>query len=332
MPFAIVVNRQEVFLSHRQVLYSALESSDIVDVYNKHNKMDYLWIINAYISCIFKPYRKIFISTPIAILAMSLLPSVTKKKTVVLITGLGTMYQKGGVLKSLLMSSIRSYRRHSHFVVQNTDDLLILRQMGCDVSLFRGSGVKWQDYRAPLKSSESSFLLATRLLKSKGVMDYVRAAEDASVKYPESKFFIVGDYDSNHPASISEQDFRILMSSGCIYLGRMPNTELLTLIRTEIDYCVLPSEREGMSKFLLESISMGIPVITCRTPGGRDLINLGLAYGVEYGDHQQLASLFVRLIKDSKSVRESKISELSHASVKDKFDNEAFKKFILDLI
>lgn len=328
--YALIVNTESVFYSHRQTLYNVLAKKGSVHVYFGRSRLNLFWSVRALVNCILVSYTKIFISTPAVVIAMSLLPKYLKRRVVVLITGMGTLYQKGGFSRAFLLWVFRRYVKYSHFVVQNSDDLRLLKNLGGSVSLFRGSGVKWRDYRGPLDNPDVNFLLASRLLKSKGVMHYIEAAEQVMSNYNSVKFYVVGKFDIDNSASISVEEFELLQTSNCTYLGAISNEKLLALMAEKIDFCVLPSEREGMSKFLLEAISMGIPTITSYTPGGIDLIELGLSYGTSYGDVTELTLLFEELVQ--KKSDECLMNVSIHSEVRHLFDDVAFEKFILGLL
>jgi len=141
-----------------------------------------------------------------------------------------------------------------------------------------GSGVDVSDYNVlPLPRDNNgaikpSFLLIARLLKDKGIIEYVAAAERVKQLYPEAEFHLVGGLDEN-PAAISELQLDEWIAQGDItYWGQIKD------VRPAIEACsvyVLPSYREGTSRSVLEAMSMGRAIITTDAPGCRETVIAG---------------------------------------------------------
>jgi len=166
---------------------------------------------------------------------------------------------------------------------QNPDDLnlfksLKLVQPTTPTVVVNGSGVDLSEYNVlPLPRDnngaiKSSFLLIARLLKDKGIIEYVAAAERVKQLYPEAEFHLVGGLDEN-PAAISELQLDEWIAQGDItYWGQIKD------VRPAIEACsvyVLPSYREGTSRSVLEAMSMGRAIITTDAPGCRETVIAG---------------------------------------------------------
>src|SRR5690606_34825163 len=110
------------------------------------------------------------------------------------------------------------------------------------------------------------FLLIARLLRDKGIYEYVEAAKQIKAKYPEIIFQLVGPLDSN-PSAISPTTVEAWHKEGIIeYLGEAKD------VRPHIGAAsvyVLPSYREGTPRTVLEAMAMGRPIITTDAPGCR---------------------------------------------------------------
>lgn len=115
----------------------------------------------------------------------------------------------------------------------------------------------------------TSFLLIARLIRDKGIIEYVEAAKILTSKYSNIKFKLVGPLDSN-PTSISKIQIKDWEASGIIeYLGETKNVR--PFIQKSSVY-VLPSYREGLPRTVLEAMAMGRPIITTDAPGCRETV------------------------------------------------------------
>ena len=113
------------------------------------------------------------------------------------------------------------------------------------------------------------FLLVARLLRDKGIAEYVDAARLLKGKYPTARFHLVGPLDPN-PAAISRAQIDNWSREGVIdYFGS--TTDVRPYIAGATVY-VLPSYREGTPRSVLEAMSMGRPVVTTDVPGCRETV------------------------------------------------------------
>ncbi len=114
-------------------------------------------------------------------------------------------------------------------------------------------------------------IMIARLVKQKGIREYLRAARLASEIMPNVAFLLVGPAATEHLNRISPDE--VHGAKGVRYLG--PRTDVPALLALS-DLFVLPSYyREGVPRALLEAGAMGLPLITCDTPGCRDVVRQG---------------------------------------------------------
>ena len=112
-------------------------------------------------------------------------------------------------------------------------------------------------------------MLIARLLKDKGLIEYIDAAKIIKEKYPLVEFHLVGYIDDN-PAAISQAQLkRWIEEKIIIFHGKL--ADVRPVIRTSSVY-VLPSYREGTPRSTLEAMSMGRAVITTDAPGCRETV------------------------------------------------------------
>lgn len=139
--------------------------------------------------------------------------------------------------------------------------------------LLNGIGVDLNRYTPePIPPHAPVFLLIARLIKEKGVSEFVAAAKRIKEKFPQARFLLAGALDAN-PSSVSAELLEQWQKEGVVeYLG------FLTDIREAIKQCsvfVLPSYyREGVPRTALESMAMGRPLIVTNAPGCRETILL----------------------------------------------------------
>ena len=208
----------------------------------------------------------------------------------VLISGLGYTFQqveetsKRTVFQKLVHSMYQqALKKSSKVFFQNTDDRDLFKSLKLLSSktpsvVVNGSGVDVTDFdvlpfpRDMAGSIKPSFLLIARLLKDKGILEYVKAAKKIKAEYPNAEFHLVGWIDEN-PAAISQTQLDDWIKDGDInYWGKLDD------VRPAIQECsvyVLPSYREGTSRSVLEAMSMGRAIITTDAPGCRDTVISG---------------------------------------------------------
>ena len=112
--------------------------------------------------------------------------------------------------------------------------------------------------------------MAGRLLKDKGLLEFLNTAQKCSEEKLNLNFFVAGDIDESNPESITQSDLlRFKKLKYVKFLGHIDNLNKLFF---DVDIFVLPSYREGFPKVIMEASSFGIPVITTNVPGCRDAI------------------------------------------------------------
>ncbi len=117
------------------------------------------------------------------------------------------------------------------------------------------------------------FLFVARLLKDKGLLEYVQAARIIKAKYKNVEFDVLGPYYLDNPSAITGQEIGEWQREGIInYLGVSDNVES---VMAYSDCVVLPSYREGLSRVLLEASIMAKPIITTDVPGCNELVDDG---------------------------------------------------------
>lgn len=197
-----------------------------------------------------------------------------------MITGLGYAFGQGGLgrraLARLVGVMYRAGLRGSPAVFfQNPDDVALFQALGIvdeeQAVLVNGSGVDLEHFApAPISRRPPSFLLIARLIREKGILEYVEAARLVKRSHPQATFRLVGPLDSN-PTAVSENELAAWRREGVVeYLGKLDDVR--PAIAASSVY-VLPSfYREGTPRSVLEAMAMGRPVITTDAPGCRETV------------------------------------------------------------
>jgi len=177
------------------------------------------------------------------------------------------------ILKSLLRS------KPVHVVIENPDDLNSLVVDGfvrqSQISLIRGAGVDLNAFPFhPEVVGPVVVTLVSRILRDKGVLEFIDAASQLQTRVPEVVFQIVGEPDLGNPSSIPQREIDSWKSlSNVKYLGR--RSDIADILKGSHIVC-LPSYREGLPKSLLEALSSGRPIITTDVPGCREVCDDGV--------------------------------------------------------
>ena len=196
-----------------------------------------------------------------------------------IVTGLGYAFYETQGFKHRLIQGISRwlYRSattaNSYVIFQNPDDRDDFIEAGCladtsKVRMINGSGVDTSYYGVAELPDTPVFLIISRLLVSKGIREYARAARIVMSQRPECRFLIAGFLDGG-PDSISERELEEWKGSGIEYLGHLDD------VRPAIESCsvyVLPSYREGTPRTVLEATAMGRASIVTDAPGCRETV------------------------------------------------------------
>lgn len=205
------------------------------------------------------------------------------------ITGLGSALEKSGFIQSFFLLLYRYIFKEVYKVfLQNAynQKLFISKGIvhGNDV-LLPGSGVNLEKFK-PLvyPSSENvEFAFICRILKAKGIEQYLAATRFLKDKYPQTIFHICGFCDQDYMGMIKESE----KNGEVIYHGMVDDTRV---IYKETHCTVLPSwYSEGMNNVLLESAACARPIITTNRPGCGEIVDDGVnGYVVKAQDTEDL--------------------------------------------
>ena len=184
------------------------------------------------------------------------------------------------------------FRCTDHIIFQNPDDLnefcerKLAKREKCFV--VNGSGVNVEHFSPAPLPEKTSFFMLSRLLKSKGVQEYLQAARTVKTEYPEVKFYLLGKYETTMQDAIPEETVEQYIKDGIV--ERFEETSDVRPYYEKCSVYVLPSYREGTPRTVLEAMAMGRPIITTDTNGCRETVVDGkTGYLVPVGDAELLA-------------------------------------------
>ncbi len=198
------------------------------------------------------------------------------------VSGLGSLFISENLrtrfLRLLLYPIFKIAFNHVNqkIIFQNPDDLKVFEEWGVlnllKVKLIKGSGVKLENFNF-FKNEPAGIpviCFAARLIKEKGVNEFVNAAKILKERNIKARFLLAGDLDLNNPSGISQNDLNKIKNEGNVeVLGYYKNIE--KLYNASHIIC-LPSYREGFPKGLVEAAAAGRAVVTTDVPGCRDAI------------------------------------------------------------
>jgi glycosyltransferase involved in cell wall biosynthesis len=198
------------------------------------------------------------------------------------LTGMGYLFTsehlKARIIRPFLKYAFKAVLigKKSRLIMQNQDDCTMLVNEGivnsAQTRLIRGAGVDTSEFFCspePL-SRRPVVVFPARMLKDKGVVEFVAAAEILKKRGVHARFVLVGDTDSHNHAAISVEQLAAWAAEGYIEWWDRRNDMPEVLAKAHI--VCLPSYREGLPKALLEAASSGRPIVTTDTIGCREVV------------------------------------------------------------
>lgn len=213
------------------------------------------------------------------------------------ITGLGTALENDGLLKSILIRLYRYSLTDAKTVFfQNQRNMNFFKKNKIALDLhdsLPGSGVNIDEFKVldfP-NSDKINFVFISRIMKDKGINEYIDAAKYIKSKYKNVNFHICGFSEEDYEDTLAELHNKRTI----IYHGMIDNIQEV-LIDT---HCIIhPSYHEGMSNVLLEAASSGRPIIASDIPGCRETFDEGISgFSFQKKDTEGLINAIERFIQ-----------------------------------
>ncbi|MBR3383477.1 MAG: sugar transferase [Clostridia bacterium] len=232
------------------------------------------------------------------------------KEVYPLIAGAGSIFMRKDLktrcIRALMKAEYRAALRGSRAVFfQNGSDVELFRSggmiSGLNVVMLHGSGVNTKRFTVTPLPDGASFLCTARLIRDKGVMEYLEASKLILERIPGARCMLVGPFDTN-PSALKPGDIEPYIKAGVEYFGFKED------VRPYLAQCsvfVLPSYREGTPKTVLEAMACGRAVITTDAPGCRETVKDGVnGLLVPVKDVKALAEAMERLAADPAAAAE----------------------------
>jgi len=196
------------------------------------------------------------------------------------VCGLGTIFLKKNLVSSIAIALYRfAFRFPKKVFFQNPDDrdLFISKKLitSSSTDLVPGSGIDLSRFvPSDFKRNKTfTFLLVSRLITDKGVLEFIDAIQQLKATGIDAKFQILGAKDPMHKRGIKLNVIDGWINSGTIeYLGTAKDVRPYI---QQADCIVLPSYREGTPRALLEAASIAKPIITTDVPGCHQVVTDG---------------------------------------------------------
>tara|TARA_B100001750_G_scaffold228996_1_gene223971 strand:- start:157 stop:1269 length:1113 start_codon:yes stop_codon:yes gene_type:complete len=257
----------------------------------------------------------------------SLISRILKIKSISMITGLGHVFIKNNFfLKKFIIYFLRFALKdvlEIWFTNKHDEDyfksLKIIKDQNTQIVPGAGAVFGIKNYNPYHDSKKKNFVMISRLLKEKGVLEFLSAAhffkDDASLN-----FILVGSHDKKNHDYVDIKKLNEFTSEKIItYYDFQDN---IMEIFNQTSCIVHPSYREGMSTILLEAASLRIPIITTKVPGCIDIVcdeSFGLLCNA--GDSMALISSIKKFLLLNKTEIES-MTEKTFTHVRNKFNRE----------
>lgn len=255
------------------------------------------------------------------------------------LTGLGYGFTKNTEFKRTLINFIMkilykfSLKFSTSIIFQNPDDELLFRRLKINTKnksfIVNGSGVDLNYFYPTSLPAKPIFLMLSRLVADKGVIEYCEAAKEIRTKFPGAIFQLAGSFDPNPSGLKYNQLEKYIDNKDIEYLGYSDDVRALL---NNCRFYVLPSYREGTPRSVLEAMSVGRPIITTNTTGCKETVEDGVnGLLVEIKSIKSLVSAIEKML----NFNNNKINKMAHESTKlarEKYDVRKVNEHIIEIL
>jgi len=201
---------------------------------------------------------------------------INKIKCIANVTGLGSAAENSGILNKMIMKLYKvAFKKIDCVFCQNQENLDYLVSKGIDsdkLKLIPGSGVNLDKFKLLEYPNDDkiTFLYISRIMKSKGIDEYLETAQYIKQKYSNVEFYVLGNCEEEYQEKLKELTEKNIIK----YEGFQDDTRLYI----QKSHCTVHPTYypEGMSNVLLESAASGRPIITTNRAGCRETVNDGI--------------------------------------------------------
>lgn len=257
------------------------------------------------------------------------------------VTGFGSVLKKSGVLLGFIMKLFKiAYRNSACIMFQNSANMKLAEETGMIKGIYElipGSGVDtvrypllpYPDGGDGINGKTVIFNYIGRVLREKGVDDYIAMAKWIKKRYPNTEFHMIGFIEPTE--SHYEQELKELEKQGIIYYHGSQKDVKPFIKRAHA--LIHPSTYgEGMSNVLLENASSGRPLITTDNPGCMETVRNEETGFIYHGGNVEELIGRVELFLAMNNEARKEMGELGREWVESNFSRsiviEAYKKQI----
>lgn len=256
------------------------------------------------------------------------------KQIYAIINGIGTLFSIKGIKGKLIR--VLAYpllffglRKCNKVFFQNNDDLNLFTRLGLISKrksyLVNGSGVNLEKFRPAPLPKENLFLFVGRIIRDKGVIEFINSARKVKEIYPNTKFILIGPFDENL-TSLSENDFKLYIEKEVI--EHINWTDNIYYYLKKCYVFVLPSYHEGTPRTILEAMAVGRPIITTDAPGCRETVIDGInGFLVPINNTDKLVDKIIWMIENREKAQQ--MGQESLRLCRDKYDVNKVNAFLL---
>lgn len=238
------------------------------------------------------------------------------------ITGLGTAVENPGLSQKISILLYKyAFREIQRVFFQNEENRQFFIDHNIAVrahDLLPGSGVNLQRYmQEPYPTEETiKFAFISRIMKEKGIDQYLEAAEEIKKNYNNVEFHVCGFCEPEYDGKLQEKD----KDGTVIYHGMIRDVAgMMTQMNCIIHPTYYP---EGISNVLLEACATGRPIITTDRSGCREVVDDGInGYMIPCQDSSALIVAIEKFLNLSLEEKE-KMGAMARKTVVKKFDRQ----------
>ncbi len=253
----------------------------------------------------------------------------------VFVTGLEVAFYSKGKKNTMVRFLLKTFYRWIHKKCENVffmnrDDYNTMKQLHlideAKAVFVNGSGVNTEFFTKEPMQDMDKVCMTARLVYSKGIVEYAKAAEIIRSKYKDVEFLLVGGMDDN-PEALNEEELHKIIEKGHIsYQGFAKD------VRPYLKACtifVLPSYHEGNGRSIVEAEALGRPIITTNAPGCRDTVIPGYnGFLIPIKNSEALARKIEQLLLNKPL--KLKMAENSYKLCRERFDVIKVNQIILE--
>jgi glycosyltransferase involved in cell wall biosynthesis len=243
-------------------------------------------------------------------------------------TGLGSVFNSKEFKIILLSKFIKflliiSLNKSKTIIFQNQDNYDYFNKNIIKISNFRivlGSGVNMESFKYFKNNNKKMiFTMISRILKDKGVIEFIEAANIIKKKYPNVLFYLLGGIGKSFN-SISMKELKQKIKNNSVkYFGNIDSKDDIYKFLKETSVLILPSYHEGIPRSILEAMSVGRPIITTNAVGCKETVTEGLnGFKVPVKNISKLVEKINYFICNSEKI--NKMGQESNKIVKSKFE------------